>query len=109
MITETEIQQLFSKMAKAGWDMQQPLAWGYFFKNQTIEPLQQLAKELTKQGFETIDINQSFPDKIYWLQLEKIEQHTIHTLNQQNQQFYRLAEQKQLLAYDGMDVAPVDD
>lgn len=107
MITKTDIELLFKKMRKAGWNMEQDLAWGYFFKHETIEPLKQLADILQKRGYEVVDINQSFPDKMYWLQLEKIEQHSIDSLDIRNQKLYQLAQQKNIHAYDGMDVSPV--
>ncbi len=107
-ITKNDIEELFSKMRKAGWDMEQELAWGYFFKHETSEPLKIIAAELEQQGFEVVDINQSFPDEMYWLQLEKIEQHSIDTLDKTNQCFYQLARQKNINAYDGMDVSPLD-
>ncbi|MCU7835661.1 MAG: ribonuclease E inhibitor RraB [gamma proteobacterium symbiont of Taylorina sp.] len=107
MISKADLQQLFRKMQKAGWNMDQELAWGYFFKHQTIEPLQEIAQELELEGYEVIDINQSFPDEMFWLQLEKIEQHSINSLHQRNQEFYQLAEKRHIKQYDGMDVSPV--
>ncbi len=38
-ITKNEVERLFNKMHKAGWNMQQKLAWGYFFKHETPERL----------------------------------------------------------------------
>ncbi len=108
MISKNDIEQLFEKMRKAGWNMEQELAWGYFFKHETIEPLKEIADELEIQGYEVVDINQSYPDEMYWLQLEKIEQHSIDSLDIRNQSFYHLAQQKNIHAYDGMDVYPVD-
>lgn len=108
MITKDELQQLFSKMRKAGWKMEQDLAWGYFFKNETREPLEKVADYLTTQGYEIVDINQSFPDEMYWLQTEKIEQHDVDSLHLRNLQLSQLAEQMHIKAYDGMDVAPAD-
>ncbi|MCW8932005.1 MAG: ribonuclease E inhibitor RraB [Gammaproteobacteria bacterium] len=108
MITKEDLEQLFKKMRKAGWNMDQELAWGYFFKHGSIEPLEEIASELEKQGYEVVDINLSYPDKLYWLQLEKIEQHSVESLDLRNQSFYQLAQQKNILKYDGMDVSPVD-
>ena len=88
--------------------MEQELAWGYFFKHPHIEPLQKLAHELEQQSYEIVDINLSYPDEMYWLQLGKIEQHSIESLNQRNQQFYELAKKRHIQKYDGMDVSPVD-
>ncbi len=108
MITKNDIEQLFAKMRKAGWNMEQALAWGYFFKHQSREPLEKLAEILASKGYEVVDINQSFPDEMWWLQIEKIEQHSIDSLDQRNQEFYQLAKQYHIHAYDGMDVSPVD-
>ncbi len=108
MISKENIKQLFDKMQSAGWNMEQALAWGYFFKHHTIEPLQEIASELEQQGYEVVDINQSYPDNMYWLQLEKIEQHSIDSLHQRNQLFYQLADKRHIDKYDGMDVSPID-
>ena len=108
MITTKEIEELFEKMRNAGWNMEQELAWGYFFKHESIEPLQKIADELEQQGYEIVDINQSYPDEMYWLQLEKIEQHSVHSLDKRNQKFYELARKRHINAYDGMDVSQLD-
>ena len=108
MITKDEIEQLFKKMRKAGWNMEQELAWGYFFKHQSKAPLEKLSAILQQEGYEIVDINQSFPDEMWWLQIEKIEQHSIDSLNERNKSFYQLAKQYHIHAYDGMDVSPAD-
>ncbi|WP_198263978.1 ribonuclease E inhibitor RraB [sulfur-oxidizing endosymbiont of Gigantopelta aegis] len=108
MINKDELEQLFKKMRKAGWNMEQALSWGYFFKHQSKEPLQQLANEFQQQGYDILEINQSYPDNMYWLQLEKIEQHSIDSLHARNQQLHELAQQYHIHAYDGMDVSPID-
>ncbi len=108
MIEKKAIEQLFAKMRKAGWNMEQELAWGYFFKDGHKARLQKLAEQLVLQGYEIIDINQSYPDKIFWLQVEKIEQHSIDSLDKRNQQFSQLTQQMHIHAYDGMDVSPVE-
>ena len=108
MISKNNIEQLFEKMRKAGWNMEQELAWGYFFKDENKEALKKLADELQQQSYEVIDINQSYPDEIFWLQIEKIEQHSIDSLHQRNQEFYQLADKMNIHSYDGMDVSPVD-
>ncbi len=107
MISKNEIEQLFLKMRNAGWNMEQELAWGYFFKHDSKELLKHLADKLERQGYEIIDINQSYPDNMYWLQIEKIEQHSVESLHKRNQMFSLLAQQTGIHAYDGMDVSPV--
>jgi len=108
MISRNDIEQLFEKMRRAGWNMEQELAWGYFFKDENKEILQQLADELLQQNYTLIDINQSYPDEMYWLQMEKIEQHSVASLNIRNQELYQLAKKRNIHSYDGMDVSPVE-
>lgn len=108
MIDKKNIEQLFKKMHHAGWNMHQQLAWGYFFKDASKETLTELATELQECGYEMIDINRSYPDNLYWLQIERVEEHSVDSLDKRNQEFYQLAKKMNIHSYDGMDVSPVD-
>jgi len=109
MISRKDVDELFIKMRKAGWQMDQPQTWGYFFKERSKSKLSNLSEKLSNLGYQIIDINQSYPDKIYWLHIEKTEVHSEQSLHQLNQSFYQLAKEQDIQAYDGMDISPVDD
>lgn len=108
MISRQDVEDLFFKMRKAGWDMDQQQTWGYFFKDASQSKLEGVAQILANQGYEVVDINQSYPDLLYWLHVEKTQIHSVQSLHQLNQSFYQLAQEHQILAYDGMDISPVD-
>jgi len=107
MISRDEVETLFQKMQKAGWDMQKEQVWGYFFKDPSLQKLSNFSENLKHQGYTIVDINQSYPDNNFWLHIEKTQQHTIDSLHQLNQYFYKLAEENSIQSYDGMDISPV--
>ncbi len=107
MINRDDVQALFQKMQKAGWDMQQQHVWGYFFKDPSQQNLINFSNKLKNLGFTVNDINQSYPDNNYWLHIESTEQHSIDSLHQLNQFFYQLAKENTIQSYDGMDISPV--
>ena len=108
MISRDDVEALFQKMQKAGWDMQQQHVWGYFFKDPSQKKLIKFSNKLTKLGYSINDINQSYPDNNYWLHIELIQQHSIDSLHQLNQFFYQLAIENNIKSYDGMDISPID-
>ncbi|MFK5985917.1 MAG: ribonuclease E inhibitor RraB [Pseudomonadota bacterium] len=108
MIDKHDVKALFQKMQDAGWNMQQAQVWGYFFKDSSEQKLIKLSHKLKQLGYTINDINQSYPDKSYWLHIEKIQQHSIESLHQLNQYFYQLAKDNNISSYDGMDISPID-
>lgn len=99
---------MFSAMrAKAPWDVDGPLLWGYFFLDASREKLEQAASELKGKDYRIVDIE---PGKrgLFKLHVEKVETHTPASLDACNQNFYALAE-RYGIAYDGMDVGPVQE
>jgi hypothetical protein len=113
-ITRRELQSMFKEIAKkSGWDMSKDMLWGYFFTNSTRAPLERIAQQLQAQGYTVVNIHLSDkaatndPD-FWWLHIEKVEAHTVTSLDARNQEFYRLAAANRLDSYDGMDVGPVE-
>ena len=111
LITRDQLQEMFDSMS-GRWDVSKPLLWGYFFTNSSREPLERVAKALEARGYRFVDIHlgekdvSSDPD-LWWLHVEKIEVHSVDSLDRRNHEFYRLAESLGLDSYDGMDVGPV--
>jgi len=102
-----------SMSSNSGWDVSKPMVWGYFFTNSTRPPLESAAKLLASQGYRVVDIRIDDKDSpsdadSWWLHVEKIEVHTVDTLDGRNREFYGLAESLGLDSYDGMDVGPVE-
>jgi len=112
MITKQELTGLFDDLrANAPWDINQPSLWSYFFADPDRAKLERAAPLLKLLGYQQVGLylsdkeNPADPD-LWWLQIEKVEKHTVDTLFKRNQQFYQFATAQGLESYDGMDVGP---
>jgi hypothetical protein len=110
VITRDQLQEMFDSMSDR-WDVSEPLLWGYFFTHSSRVPLEKAAKLLEASGYRFVEIHlgdkesATEPDE-WWLHVEKVEVHSVDSLDRRNQEFYRLAESLGLDSYDGMDVGP---
>jgi hypothetical protein len=108
VITTAQLQEMFSNMrANPKWNIDAPLLWGYYFIDPDPKWLQLAAQELTARGYRFVDIHATDDKSAYVLHVEKVEHHTVESLNKRNQEFYALAETFKLSSYDGMDVGPI--
>jgi hypothetical protein len=107
VITTAQLQEMFSNMrANPKWNVDAPLRWGYFFIDPDQKWLQLVAQDLTASGYRLVDIHATDDKSMYVLHVEKVEHHTVESLNKRNQEFYALAEKFKLSSYDGMNVGP---
>ena len=93
----------------ARWNVDGPLLWGYYFTNGTPVPFKQAAVQLEAMGYRVVGISErpsATNSARWWLHVEKVETHTVQSLQLRNQQFYELAAKWKLASYDGMDVGP---
>jgi Regulator of ribonuclease activity B len=111
-ISRQKLQGMFDQMQRQShWDRTQPLLWGYFFNNPTREPLDKAAPLLSAMGYRIVGIylaekkSMSAPDK-WWLHIERIEVHTVDSLDMRNREFNDFATAHGIALYDGMDVGP---
>lgn len=112
MITLEDIKAMFANVAEgAGWDLSQPMEWGYFFTDRKRAKLDGALKELQRQGFQYVDIFIPQLDEgqedYFFLHVMKVDIHTPESLFEQNARLYALAAAHQLDSYDGMDVGPL--
>jgi len=109
-ITKEKLQAMFDSMRRnAAWNVDGPLLWGYYFTNSTPEPLKEAAVQLEAMGYRVVDISErpkASSAARWWLHIEKIEAHSVESLNARNRQFYEFASKMKLSSYDGMDVGP---
>ena len=113
MISREQLQEMFDSMSRnPGWDTSKAMLWGYFFTHSSRPPLERAARLLAAQGYTVVDIyladkeSDSEPD-LWWLHVERVEVHTVASLDARNQVLYRFAAEQALDAYGGMDVGPV--
>jgi hypothetical protein len=104
----SQIEAMFANMrAKAPWNVDGPLLWGYFFFDPRREKLERAATELQASGYKVVGISQVSGQERFRLHVERVEIHTPVSLNARNQEFYALADRLSIASYDGMDVGPV--
>lgn len=113
MIAIATLEAMFSRIQQStDWNIDGPLLWGYFFTDSSMDKLHTLSSELEKKGYRFVEILvpelDEDQDEYYFLHVEKVEQHSVLSLYQRNQEFYALAEKFGVDAYDGMDVGPAD-
>lgn len=112
MIDLEQIKAMFANVTEnAGWDLSQPMEWGYFFTDRQRAKLETAMKDLKKQGFQYVDLFMPQIEKgeedYFFLHVVKVDVHTPETLFAQNALLYALAEAHGLDSYDGMDVGPI--
>jgi hypothetical protein len=113
MITKDAIQQVFDQLLKQGnMDTKEPLLYGYFFTDADGAKLFAVSEELEKLGYKYVDIFEpdvdEADDAVYYLHVEKVETHTVDSLDLRNKEFYKFADKYNLESYDGFDVGNVD-
>lgn len=105
--------EMYEEMTAEGFDTTKPLNWGYFFTDDNKEGLEKVGKHLEKQGYtnssyDSLDLEEDGEEGTVWqLYITRIETLTIDQLIARNEEFNKLAEEYQLLDYDGWDVEKV--
>ncbi|WP_426103484.1 ribonuclease E inhibitor RraB [Massilia sp. TSP1-1-2] len=112
MIDLEQIKAMFANVGEnAGWDLAQPMEWGYFFTDRKRAKLESALKELQKLGFRYVDIFipqlEKGQEDYFFLHVVKVDVHTPESLFAQNARLYELAAKHELDSYDGMDVGPI--
>ncbi len=112
-ITIEQLEEMFANIkAKADWDMDGSMLWGYFFTHHEPSLLEKTKKVLIKKGYTFVDIHLSDKDEsdepnLWWLHVEKIEIHSPESLDKRNNEFYIFAHEFGIDSYDGMDVGSI--
>lgn len=111
MITREQLDEMFTSMrAKARWSIDGECCWDYFFVDSDRDKLLRAGELLERQGFEIVGLLEPSPDDddqhTVYLQVRRIERHTVDSLLARNAELYAFAERVGLKAYDGMDVSP---
>jgi len=112
-ISREQLQAMFAQMQqRSHWDLSKPLLWGYFFRSPTREPLEKAAPLLAAMGYRIIGVtpasgNAAPTREMYRLHVERIEVHSVDSLDARNHELYEFARANGIAIYDGMDVGPV--
>jgi hypothetical protein len=95
--------------AKTNWDMSGDMLWGYFFTDTDPEKLARAGHLLAERGYRCVGVRppEDDPGGLHWLHVERIETHSVDSLQTRNGELDDFADELDLHAYDGMDVGPV--
>ena len=112
MIDLKELEEMFASIVEeAGWDMNQPMLWGYFFTDGSEEKLAAVIPELEGDGYRLVDLFEADAEEgeppYFILHVEREEVHSPVSLHEQNARFDAFAQKHGLESYDGMDVGPI--
>ncbi len=122
MIERETIQAMFDMIREfkdAPFDIDQECLWSYFLIDSDPELLRTVGEALEQEGFTFVEVlGPSSEDekdaaegepKEYYLQVSRVEYHTVDSLMELNDWFYQVAEHYGLAGYDGMDVGAVEE
>jgi len=105
-ISRDQLEVMFKGMrTNTPWDVDGSLLWGYFFTDRAKAPLESAAAVLVSQGYRLVEIRRNGP-AAWLLHVEKVEHHTVDSLDTRNAEFRAFASDRGLGSYDGMDVGP---
>ena len=97
-----DLEELFKKMNRNGFNTEEPLKWGFFFLDETKSNFEKLYEELKDHGYK---VEKLTLDKGEWaLFVSKIDTLTPLKLHKRNIAFNQLAEHCNVSSYDGWDV-----
>lgn len=113
MINRETIIEFFNDLKESNdFNIDEKLLWSYFFLDNNKRMLKDFSIKLEQLGytfnsiFEAEKVEEE--DEVeYYLQVTKIEHHTIDSLNNLNVVFYDLAESNHIDSYDGFDVGNI--
>ncbi len=117
MIEREMVEQLFEEMRSEGVETESEMLWGYYFTDPQADKLESAVPLLEEQGYEFVELFENEPEseddedfeKTYILHVEKLQVHSVDSLDKTNQELEAFAEKNGLESYDGMDVTPVEE
>jgi len=113
-IPRVQIEEMFLGIqANTLWDMKGNMLWGYFFVSSGKENIEKIGADLKHDGYGLVGVSEieaasPFAVRQWRLHVEKIETHTIDTLQLRNRQLEDMASRYGAVVYDGMDVGPAN-
>ncbi len=114
-MTDWEVPEMFDSISEnTDWDMSGDMLWGYFFTDSDKSALERAAPALEDMGYLVRSVYLSDKESadepdLWWLHVEKVETHSVESLEETNLMLYEFAKKHDLDSYDGMDVGPVFD
>jgi hypothetical protein len=115
MIPRKLLQEMFENCRKVDtFDINAECRWSYFFTDVDADKLLSAGEELERRGYALIGLLEAEgspdgdDDQYYYLQVDRVEHHTVDTLSHLNNELDAFASERGLHSYDGMEVGPIE-
>jgi hypothetical protein len=118
MITKETLQGFFENTRKlrveekARFDIDGLCRWSFFFVDKNREKLTAVGRYLEDNGYEVVGFLEPTPkdddQETIYLRTDRVEKHSVESLDERNRELYAVAERFDVQDYDGMDVGAVD-
>ena len=111
-IPKAQLEEMFANIeTQTPWNMKGNMLWGYFFTGNDRDELEKVATELTGDGYRLVEIRKRESDapqatQEWQLHVERVETHSVDSLNTRNSALEKMASHFESVVYDGMDVGP---
>jgi len=102
---EEDIESIYANMKSEGWNIDEPLVWGFFFYSNEEGKLNSIFEELSEHEYKIESIHEN-EDSEWVMQVQKIETLAADKLHRRNIAFNELAEAYGSY-YDGWDVGQI--
>lgn len=100
------LERIFEKMLADGFNISDPLKWGFFFFDNDSNKLRRVFEELKDKNYIQEDLNE-MDDGKWRLYVSKVDILTPEKLHKRNIAFNELAEYCDVELYDGWDVEKI--
>ncbi|WP_108868797.1 ribonuclease E inhibitor RraB [Aquimarina aquimarini] len=113
MIIRETIEDFFENVNNGDeFDTSSKLLWGFFFLDSDKKKLEKAAEKLVKEGYRYVNIFEAEKEndddvQEYYLHIEKVEHHSVDTIDARNKELYLFVEQNNIDCYDGFDVGNI--
>lgn len=101
-IPRADLEPMFARLRQAGWNVDGPFLWSYFFVSKDAPALAGLRGELESRGYLFVTLS-SHRNGVMLMQVNRAEAHTVATLDQRNQELSGLAARYGGVEYEGME------
>jgi len=109
-MTLEQCQRLFEELrSETTWEVDGELLWGYYFSSASSEGLSALGDRMEESGYRVVGIFEDDESETggFTLRVEEEETHTPESLLARNQEFEALAESREGVLFQGLDVNSV--
>ncbi|WP_303830099.1 ribonuclease E inhibitor RraB [Asticcacaulis taihuensis] len=109
-IPHTQLEEMFRNIqTQTPWDLSGNMLWGYFFTAPDKEELEKIAAQLVTEGYRLVEIRKlDSINNSYQLHVERVETHSVDSLDKRNSALEEMAGHFTSVIYDGMDVGPAE-